>query len=93
MPNLKKLDNIEVTPEEVSEAISGASLQREEDVYEDAYTNNQQQQQQQQHQVQQPPQMHPPVQSPQQSHRTQSPVREVSFLFLITLILIWAINY
>ncbi|XP_037044144.1 TPR-containing protein DDB_G0280363 isoform X2 [Bradysia coprophila] len=63
LPNLKKLDNVDVNDEELAEALSGASLRQEEDVYEDAYSanshhsasaaNQQQQQQYQQQQYQQ----------------------------------------
>ncbi|XP_046806878.1 ras-interacting protein RIP3 isoform X5 [Lucilia cuprina] len=54
LPNLKKLDNVEVTQEEVDEASRGGSgsggVAVEDDPYDDAY---EQQQQQQQHQQQQ----------------------------------------
>ena len=54
LPNLKKLDNIEVTPEEVQEA-QKLTLARDEEVYEDAREqSNQQQQQQQQRRSQSP---------------------------------------
>lgn len=73
LPNLKKLDNVDVTPEEVSEAMRApvAQHQPKHEVREDppaTYGHQQQHQQQQQ-------------QSPQQ-YRNQSPVVEVSYLFL-----------
>lgn len=84
LPNLQKLDNVEVTPEEVQDALKGGGqVQREEEVYEDAYTNGPAQEQQN-YQQQPPPQQtqqqqHPPVQQ-QQQWRGQSPVREVCVL-------------
>lgn len=51
LPNLKKLDNVDVTPEEVQEA-QRAPVQQEDDVYEDAREQQQQQSQQQQQQQQ-----------------------------------------
>ncbi|XP_055842095.1 probable serine/threonine-protein kinase DDB_G0280133 isoform X8 [Episyrphus balteatus] len=58
LPNLKKLDNVEVTPEEVEEALNGAPAQVEEEE-EDSYeappqpSSHQQQQQKVHHQQQQ----------------------------------------
>lgn len=87
LPGLKKLDNVEVTPEEIVDAQKG-QVQRDEEVYEDAYSNGQpvpaeaqqqyhaQQQQQQQHHHPQQQQQAPPPQQ-QQQWRGQSPVREV----------------
>lgn len=69
LPNLKKLDNIEVTPEEVQEAMR-MPIQREENIYEDTNertTATPNQQQQQNYQQQQP-----------QQRRSQSPIRERS---------------
>lgn len=49
------LDNVGVTQEELNEALkAGVAQQREEDVYEDAYTNGPPQQQQQAYQQQSP---------------------------------------
>ncbi|XP_060655568.1 putative uncharacterized protein DDB_G0279653 isoform X5 [Drosophila nasuta] len=77
LPNLKKLDNVEVTQEELDDALRGGGGEThatEDDVYEDAYEarqQQQQQQQQQQHQQQQqrvsPQQQHSPQQHMQQS--------------------------
>lgn len=66
IPTLKKLDNIDVTPEELSDALSSVSLkqQEEEEVYENPYNGGQNQQQQQQTQ--------------QQQWRNNSPIRDVS---------------
>lgn len=94
LPNLKKLDNIDVTPEEVADALRGVTLQ-EEEVYEESYNGGQQQaqspQQNNHHQQQYQQDNHPtpphhqqqnhhqpPVQQ-QQQWRSNSPVREVSF--------------
>lgn len=55
LPNLEMLDNVGVTQEELNEALkAGVAQQREEDVYEDAYTNGPPQQQQQAYQQQSP---------------------------------------
>lgn len=62
LPNLTKLDNVEVTPEEVNEALR-ASVRREEPVYEEQY---------QEPQV--PPQQQPPR---AHEYRQTSPIREV----------------
>lgn len=71
LPNLKKLDNVEVTQEEVDNALREEGMQQaaEEDVYEDAYEARQQQQQQQQQ-----------LQSPRQAQHRQSasPTKEVN---------------
>lgn len=86
LPNLQKLDNVEVTQEEVQDALKGAGQVQNEEVYEDAYTNGAPEQQQyqqpppqqppQQQQYQQPPAAQQPPQ--QQQWRGQSPPREVS---------------
>ncbi|KAG4074066.1 hypothetical protein HA402_014271 [Bradysia odoriphaga] len=90
LPNLKKLDNVDVNPEELAEALSAASLRQEEDVYEDAYSanshpsasaaNQQQQQQYQQQQYQQQQQQYQQAQQKpalnQQQYRNNSPVKE-----------------
>ncbi|XP_030371866.1 mediator of RNA polymerase II transcription subunit 15 isoform X3 [Scaptodrosophila lebanonensis] len=81
LPNLKKLDNVEVTQEEMDDALRGsAGAIPEDEVYEDAYearqqqqrtSPQQQQQQQQQHQQHQQhsyPQHSPP---PQQHYQQQ----------------------
>ncbi|XP_055382175.1 uncharacterized protein LOC129612541 isoform X5 [Condylostylus longicornis] len=65
LPNLKKLDNVDVTPEEIEEAMR-MTVQRDEEVYEDAREVQQQQQQQQ-------PQPQP---QQQQQRRSQSPSKE-----------------
>ncbi|XP_055382174.1 acidic leucine-rich nuclear phosphoprotein 32 family member E isoform X4 [Condylostylus longicornis] len=67
LPNLKKLDNVDVTPEEIEEAMR-MTVQRDEEVYEDAREVQQQQQQQQ-------PQPQP---QQQQQRRSQSPSKERS---------------
>ncbi|XP_070135893.1 GATA zinc finger domain-containing protein 10 isoform X5 [Drosophila bipectinata] len=79
LPNLKKLDNVEVTQEEVDDALrAGGSAATEDDVYEDAYQPQQQQQraspqqmpqQQQQHSY---PQHSPPQQQQQYHQQPQS---------------------
>lgn len=73
LPNLKKLDNVEVTPEEVDIALEMTSMPQrpqeidEEDDYEDNY--------QEEEQYQQPPQPQqypsPPVQQSQQQPQQQ----------------------
>lgn len=71
LPNLKKLDNVDVTPEEVSEAMRApvAQHQPKHEVHEDSpATYGHQQQHQHQQQQQQPP----------QQYRNQSPVVERS---------------
>ncbi|XP_032575978.1 double-stranded RNA-binding protein Staufen homolog isoform X6 [Drosophila sechellia] len=77
LPNLKKLDNVEVTKQEVEEALRGGGVGApEEEVYEDAYQQHQQstrsspQQipQQQQHSY---PQHSPPLQQQQQPYQPQ----------------------
>ncbi|KRF84704.1 uncharacterized protein [Drosophila virilis] len=81
LPNLKKLDNVEVTQEELDDALRNSSSQMaEEDVYEDAYEARQQQQQQQQQrtspqQIQQQQAQPPsyPQHSPQQPSPQQQP--------------------
>lgn len=56
LPNLEILDNVGVTQEELNDALkAGAAQQRQEDVYEDAYSNGPSQQQQQQAYQQQSP--------------------------------------
>lgn len=56
LPNLEMLDNVGVTQEELNEALKGGVPQpREEDVYEDAYSNGPSQQQKQQAYQQQSP--------------------------------------
>nr|XP_036671002.1 uncharacterized protein LOC108020012 isoform X5 [Drosophila suzukii] len=76
LPNLKKLDNVEVTQEELDDALrGGGGAPTEDEVYEDAYQQQQQQtspqqmpQQQQQHSY---PQHSPPQHQPQQHHHQQ----------------------
>lgn len=81
LPNLEMLDNVSVTPEELAEALKGGgAVQREEDQYEDAYSNGPSQQQQQYQQQQQQ----------QQQYRQQSPGREVCIYRAIDMIL-WLI--
>lgn len=46
LPELTKLDGIDVTPEELSEALRNPSIQPDEEVYEDAYNGAQHNQQQ-----------------------------------------------
>lgn len=67
LPNLKKLDNVDVTPEEVSEAMRTPVAQHhpKQEVYEDPPPPTYSQQQQ-------------PQQQPQQQYRNQSPVVERS---------------
>ncbi|KAL7733829.1 hypothetical protein ACLKA6_011552 [Drosophila palustris] len=65
LPNLKKLDNVEVTQEELDEALRGGGLKVEDDVYEDAYEPRQQTQR---NSPQQLPLQHSP---PQQQSTTQ----------------------
>ncbi|KRK01123.1 uncharacterized protein Dyak_GE20650, isoform F [Drosophila yakuba] len=82
LPNLKKLDNVEVTQEEVDEALrGGGGAAPEDEVYEDAYQQQQQssrtspqqipQQQQQQQQQQHSYPQHSPPQQQQQYHQQQ----------------------
>lgn len=69
LPRLQKLDNIEVTPEEVSDAVRNPIPQHQpkrEEVYEEQYQEPPNYQQQQQ------------SQPPQQQYRQPSPIREVS---------------
>lgn len=81
LPNLEMLDNVSVTPEELSDAMKGGhAVQNQEEVYEDAYSNGGGQQQAQQQQQQQ-------SQQQQQQYRQQSPVREVSGIAL------WSFSY
>ncbi|XP_017060001.1 adenylate cyclase, terminal-differentiation specific isoform X3 [Drosophila ficusphila] len=78
LPNLKKLDNVEVTQEELDDALrGGGGAAPEDEVYEDAYQQQQQTartspqqmpQQQQQHSY---PQHSPPQQQQQQYHHQQ----------------------
>ncbi|XP_037718854.1 adenylate cyclase, terminal-differentiation specific isoform X2 [Drosophila subpulchrella] len=80
LPNLKKLDNVEVTQEELDDALrGGGGSATEDEVYEDAYQQQQQQtartspqqmpqQQQQQHSY---PQHSPPQHQQQQQHHHQ----------------------
>ncbi|KAH8379517.1 hypothetical protein KR009_005407 [Drosophila setifemur] len=79
LPNLKKLDNVEVTQEEMDDALRGSGgAAPEDDVYEDAYQQQQQQQpqrtspqqmpQQQQHSY---PQHSPPTQQQYQQQQQQ----------------------
>lgn len=73
LPNLKKLDNIDVTPEEVTEAQRGGGNVIREEIFEETVyepPSPQQQSPQQQHPHQQ--------QQQQQQWRTSSPVRERS---------------
>ncbi|XP_043649861.1 putative uncharacterized protein DDB_G0279653 isoform X3 [Drosophila teissieri] len=80
LPNLKKLDNVEVTQEEVDDALrGGGGAAPEDEVYEDAYQQQQQssrtspqqipQQQQQQQQQHSYPQHSPPQQQQQYHHQ------------------------
>lgn len=70
LPNLTKLDNVDVTPEEVNEALR-AAVRREEPVYQEPYQEPPVPQQPQQRQQQAPP---------QQEYRQSSPIREVSLV-------------
>lgn len=70
LPHLTKLDNVDVTPEEVNEAVR-ASVRREEPVYEEQYQEPQVQTHQQQ------PLLPPQQRQQQQEFRQSSPVREV----------------
>lgn len=65
LPALTKLDNVDVTPEEVNEAMR-QGVRREEPVYEEQYNEPQQ------------PQQQPARQHPHQDHRQTSPMRDVS---------------
>lgn len=77
LPNLETLDNVNVTPEELAEAMKGGNaVQSQEEIYEDAYSNGQSQQQQMQ-QYEQQSQQQQNQQQPQQQYRQSSPVREV----------------
>jgi hypothetical protein len=76
LPRLQKLDNVEVTPEEVSDAVRNPIPQqtKREEVYEEQYNEPSYQQPQQ-----------PPPQQQQQQYRAPSPIREVSiFIYRIT---------
>ncbi|XP_055614622.1 regulator of nonsense transcripts 1-like isoform X4 [Uranotaenia lowii] len=73
LPNLKKLDNVDVTPEEVSEAMRAPAVQQhqpKQEIYDDPPAPPQHQQQNYS------PQQQPPQQ--QQQYRNQSPVIERS---------------
>ncbi|XP_055614619.1 ras guanine nucleotide exchange factor P-like isoform X2 [Uranotaenia lowii] len=73
LPNLKKLDNVDVTPEEVSEAMRAPAVQQhqpKQEIYDDPPAPPQHQQQNYS------PQQQPPQQ--QQQYRNQSPVIEQS---------------
>ncbi|XP_055911148.1 alpha-protein kinase 1 isoform X7 [Eupeodes corollae] len=77
LPNLKKLDNVEVTPEEVEEALNGAPAQVEEEE-DDSYesppqpsSHPQQQQQQKVHHQQQQQHQSQQQQSQQQHYQQQ----------------------
>lgn len=78
LPNLKKLDNVDVTPEEVDEALKGC-VKHEEPSYEDAQSEPPPQAS---YQAPPPAQQSTPQQhqQPQQGQqwRHTSPVREVS---------------
>ncbi|XP_013107579.1 centrosomal protein of 97 kDa isoform X5 [Stomoxys calcitrans] len=81
LPNLKKLDNIEVTQEEVDEALrsgsgggGGGGVAVEDDTYEDAYEQQQQQQQQQLYEQQQ--QQYQQQQQQQQQQQRQSQAQQ-----------------
>ncbi|XP_064545978.1 uncharacterized protein LOC135433722 isoform X3 [Drosophila montana] len=80
LPNLKKLDNVEVTQEELDDALRNSSSQMaEEDVYEDAYEARQQQQQQQRtspQQIQQQQSQSQPPSYPQHSPQQPSPQQQ-----------------
>ncbi|XP_061398952.1 mediator of RNA polymerase II transcription subunit 25 isoform X3 [Musca vetustissima] len=80
LPNLKKLDNVEVTQEEVDEALragsgggggGGGSAAVEDDPYEDAYEQQQLQEQQKQQQQQQQQYYEQQQQQQQQQYRQQ----------------------
>lgn len=63
LPNLEMLDNVNVTQEELNDALKGGvPPQRDEEVYDDAYSNGPAQQPQQ----------------PPQAYHQQSPNRDVS---------------
>lgn len=74
MPNLKKLDNIDVSEEELADALSGASLKhhQEEEVipYENSFNSDSRTQYQQQ-QPEQP-----------SAWRNSSPTRDVSIILI-----------
>lgn len=79
LPNLKKLDNVDVTPEEVAEAMqqgtqnsSNVSV-KSDDAYEEAYTERGPPPAQQQQQTQQQPQHH---HHQQQQHQQPSPQQQ-----------------
>ncbi|XP_022221798.1 ataxin-2 homolog isoform X6 [Drosophila obscura] len=82
LPNLKKLDNVEVTQEEVDDALRrGGSSVPEDEVYEDAYEARQQQLTSTQHSYpthSPPPQLQqqqqPQHQQPQQQRQSTSPI-------------------
>ncbi|KAL5291072.1 C21orf2 family protein [Megaselia abdita] len=78
LPNLKKLDNVDVTPEEVDEAMSAAPLPQqqqeiEEDDYEDSYQDEQYQQPPPQSQYSSPPPQSQPQPQQQQQRVAYSP--------------------
>ncbi|XP_058975600.1 GATA zinc finger domain-containing protein 10 isoform X4 [Musca domestica] len=86
LPNLKKLDNVEVTQEEVDEALragsggggggGGGSAAVEDDPYDDAYEQQQLQEQQKQQQQQQQQYYEQQQQQQQQQYRQQQQQQE-----------------
>ncbi|XP_034482163.1 GATA zinc finger domain-containing protein 10 isoform X2 [Drosophila innubila] len=83
LPNLKKLDNVDITQEEMDEALRGVGTPAEDDVYEDAYEAKQHQQRsspQQQPLQHSPPPPHQQQQQQQQQQQMQrsssSPMKE-----------------
>lgn len=81
LPNLKKLDNVDVTPEEVEDAMNAAPIPQqhqeiEDDDYEDNYQDQQYQQPPQPQYSSPPPQQQQPQQ--QQQRVAYSPPAQVS---------------
>lgn len=73
LPNLKKLDNVEVTPEEVEDALRlQLDTNERQVVYEEPYVPPQPSHSQQ-----------PPHQQIQNQYRNQSPVRDVSSYLIL----------
>lgn len=92
LPNLKKLDNVDVTPEEVDDAMNAAPIpqqqeqqQIEEDDYEDSYQDQQYQQPPQSQYSSPPPHQQPQQQQQQQQKVAYSPPAQVSPIQIIGL--------
>lgn len=70
LPKLQKLDNVEVTPEEVTEAIRTPIPQQtqKQEAYEEQYESNN---------YQSPPPQQQQTAPPPQQYRSSSPIREV----------------